>query len=56
MDPIAIVNLSLAIADAALSLIARIKANGGLSVEEIVAQADALDLKNKEAISALLAL
>jgi hypothetical protein len=56
MDPQVIVSLALSIADAALSLIARIKANSGLSVEEIAAQADALDIKNRDAIKALLAL
>jgi hypothetical protein len=39
-----------------LSIIAHIKAQGGMTTEQIVAAADAQDLDNKVAIKALLAL
>jgi len=55
MDPVAIVNLGLGLLDAALKLMNEIKAQSGLTGDQIIAQADAQDLANKDAIKALLA-
>lgn len=56
MDPNVIVNLALTALNEILSLIAHIKGQAGMTTEEIAAHADALDLANKDAIKALLAL
>jgi hypothetical protein len=54
MDPVTAANLALAILDAALKIIADVKANSGMTVDQIAAQADALDLQNKQAIQQLI--
>lgn len=56
MDPNLAVKLGLAVLDGVLTLIASIRAQGGLTPEEILAHADAQDLQNTDAIKALLAL
>jgi hypothetical protein len=56
MDPTAIVNLGLLIADQAISLIKEIKGQAGMTPEQLIAQADAQDLQNAADIKALLAL
>lgn len=55
MDPNVVVNIALTVLNEVLSMIAHIKGQGGLTTEQIAAQADALDLANKDAIKALLA-
>jgi hypothetical protein len=55
MDPNLVVNLALGALNEVLSLIAHVKAQGGMTTEQIVALADQTDLANKEAIKALLA-
>lgn len=55
MDPNLMVNLALTALNEILSLIAHIKGQGGMTTEQIAAQADTLDLANKAAIKALLA-
>lgn len=56
LDPNAAVTLALTALDGILAIVAHLKAQAGMSDEEIVAHADTLDLKNKEDIKALLAL
>lgn len=56
MDPNVIVTLALTAVDQVITLIKHIKAQGGMSTEQIAAAADAQDLQNKEDIKALLAL
>lgn len=56
MDPVAIINLSLVIADEAISLIKSIKAQSGMTNEQLAAHAEAQDLANKDDIKKLLAL
>ena len=56
MDPNLIVNLALTALNEVLSIIAHIKAQGGMTTEQIIAAADTQDLANKDAIKALLAL
>lgn len=56
MDPVAAVNLALAVADEAINFIKGIKAQAGLTADQLVALADAQDLQNKDDIKALLAL
>jgi hypothetical protein len=55
MDPITMVNLGLGIVDAAIKLINEIKAQSGMTGDQLIAHADSQDLANKEAIKALLA-
>jgi hypothetical protein len=56
MNPNVIVNLALTALNEILSIISHIRAQGGMTTEQIAAQADQLDLANKEAIKSLLAL
>jgi len=56
MDPNLVVSLALTALNEILSIISHIKAQSGMTTEQIAAQADELDLANKEAIRALLAL
>lgn len=56
MDPTLMVNLALTAADQIISLIKHIKANSGLTNEQLIAKADTQDLQNSEDIRALLAL
>lgn len=56
MDPVAIINLGLAVADEAISLIKGIKAQSGMTDEQLAAHAEAADLQNKDDIKKLLAL
>lgn len=51
-----IITIGLTVLDEVIAMIKTIKAQNGLTTEEIVAHADAQDLKNKEDIKALLAL
>jgi hypothetical protein len=55
MDPISAVTLGLSLLDKAVSWIEEIKAQTGMTVEQILAHADTQDLANKEAIKSLLA-
>mgnify|MGYP006266464757 CR=1 FL=1 len=54
MDPTAAVNLGLLIIDTILGEINKIKAQSGLTGDQLAAMADAQDLKNLDAIKALL--
>jgi hypothetical protein len=56
MDPTLAVNLGLVVLNEAINLIKGIKGQAGLTTDQLVAMADAQDLKNKEDIKALLAL
>lgn len=56
MNPDAAVSLALTALDGILAIVAHLKAQAGMSDEQIIAHADTLDLKNKEDIKALLAL
>ncbi len=56
MDPNVAVSLALTVADEAIVFVKWIKGQAGLTTDQIVAAADALDLKNKDDIKALLAL
>ncbi len=56
MDPNLIVSLGLTAVDQIISLIKHIKAQGGMTTDQIAAAADAQDLQNKDDIKALLAL
>ena len=55
MDPNLVVNLALTALNEVLSIIAHIRAQSGLTTEQISAMADTQDLANKDAIKALLA-
>lgn len=48
--------IGLQVLDGVISMIKNIKAQAGMTTEEIAAHADAQDLQNKEDIKALLAL
>lgn len=54
MDPNAAVNLGLLILDTVLGEIAKLKAQQGLTGDELAAMADTQDLANLDAIKALL--
>lgn len=54
MNPI--VTIGLTVLDEVIAMIKEVKAQNSLTTEQIVAHADAQDLKNKEDIKALLAL
>jgi hypothetical protein len=56
MDPNVAVSLALTVVDEAIAMIKWIKGQAGMTTDQIVAAADAQDLKNKEDIKALLAL
>jgi hypothetical protein len=56
MDPSLLINLGLTAIDEVVNMIKHIKAQSGMTTEQIVAQADAQDLQNKDDIKALLAL
>jgi len=56
MDPNLIVNLALTALNEVLSIIAHIKAQSGMTTEQIADLADQQDLANKDAIKALLSL
>lgn len=56
MDPNLVVVGVLKGIDELLSLIKQIRAQGGMTTEQLVAHADGQDLQNKEDIKALLAL
>lgn len=56
MDPNTVVNLALTALNEILSIIAHVRAQGGMTTEQIAALADQQDLDNKEAIKQLLAL
>lgn len=56
MDPNLVVNLALTALNEILSIISHIKAQSGMTTEQIAALADQQDLANKDAIKALLAL
>ena len=49
------VNLALTLLNLALSWIARLKANGAMTADDLIAAADASDLANKDQIKQLLA-
>ena len=55
IDPTTAVNLALAALNELLSLIAHLRAQGGMTTDQIIALADQQDLANKEAIKQLLA-
>ena len=55
MDPNLVINLALTALNEVLSIIAHVRAQSGLTTEQIVALADQQDLANKDAIKALLA-
>ena len=54
MDPTLAVNLGLSILDAVIGEINKVKAQAGLTGDQLAAMADAQDLANAEAIKALL--
>lgn len=56
MDPNVAVSLGLTVLDEVIVFIKSIKGQSSLTTEQIVAMADAQDLKNKDDIKALLAL
>lgn len=56
MDPSVAVSLGLTLLDETIVFIKSIKGQTGLTPEQLVAIADAQDLKNKDDIKALLAL
>jgi hypothetical protein len=56
MDPNLAVQLGLTVLDETINLIKSIKGQAGMTPEQLVAMADAQDLKNKDDIKALLAL
>jgi hypothetical protein len=56
LDPNEAVSLALTALDGVLSLVGHLKAQAGMTNEQLVAHADNLDLQNKEGIKALLAL
>lgn len=56
MDPQVAVTAALTVLDGVMALIAHLKTQAGMTNEQIIAHADALDLQNKEDIKALLAL
>lgn len=56
MDPNLIVSLALTALNEVLSIIAHIRAQSGLTTEQIATLADQQDLANKEAIKQLLEL
>lgn len=56
LDPNIAVSLALTVVDEAIALIKWIKGQAGMTTDEIIAAADAQDLKNKDDIKTLLAL
>jgi len=56
MDPNVAVSLALTVVDEAIALIKWIKGQAAMTTDEIIAAADAQDLKNKDDIKTLLAL
>ena len=56
MQPEVIIAIGFTVLDEVIAMIKHIKGQGSLTTEQIVAMADAQDLKNKEDIKALLAL
>jgi len=56
MDPNLVVSIALTALNEILSIIAHIRAQSGMTTEQIAALADQQDLANKDAIKALLAL
>lgn len=56
MDPNVIVSIGLTVLDEVIGMIKHIKGQGGLTTEQIIAQADAQDLQNLEDIKKLIAL
>jgi hypothetical protein len=56
MDPVTMVNLGLTVVDEAINLIKGIKAQAGMTDDQLAAHADAQDLQNLADIKALLAL
>ena len=55
MDPNAAVTLGLTVLDFVLQEIAKLKANSGLTNDQLVAHADQQDLQNADQIKAMLA-
>ncbi len=51
-----LIGIGFTVLDEVLAMIKHVKGQSGLTTEQIVAMADAQDLKNKEDIKALLAL
>ena len=56
MDPTVAINLGLAVLDETINLIKGIKAQAGMTSDQLVTHANAQDLQNLEDIKALLAL
>ena len=56
MDPQAAVTVGLTLLNSVISLIAHLKAEAGMTDDQLIAHADSLDLQNKEDIKALLAM
>ena len=54
-DPVADVQLALKLLDIGLQWLNRLKAQGGMTTDQIIAHADSQDLANLDAIKALLA-
>lgn len=56
MNPVVAVGLAIQAIDQIISLIKHIQGQSTMTTDQIIAQADAQDLANREAIKALLAL
>lgn len=56
MDPNVIISVGLTVLDQVIAMIKHVKGQSGLTTDQIVAMADAQDLKNLDDIKALLAL
>jgi hypothetical protein len=56
MDPTVAINLGFAVLNEAINLIKGIKAQAGMTDDQLAAHAEALDLENKADIKKLLAL
>lgn len=55
LDPVTAVNLGLKLLDEAISLVAHLKSQAGMTADDLLARSDADDLVNKDQIKALLA-